>query len=195
MGLIKTKAEKEIEKRMLVKKTLNQMNKQIEKLEEQKQVYIDAAKRATREGLSAQVNLALSGLKMTMSQQKKAKEMLLNFEITSQMKDMSMMTTEFLKAMGSLSKEMVKLTDNKQFMEVQKEFEKAMDGVQMQTEQMDVFLDMNQGTFASASKDSSGVTDAEVKSMIDEELSQETIGDASIDQEIEQIKKKLMESN
>jgi len=33
-------AKKELEKKMLIKKTVNMMNKQIQKLEEQKQVYI-----------------------------------------------------------------------------------------------------------------------------------------------------------
>ena len=46
MGLFKSKQEKEIEKKMLVKKTINQMNKHIATLEGQKKVYLDAAKRA-----------------------------------------------------------------------------------------------------------------------------------------------------
>lgn len=36
--------KKEIQKKMLIKQTINQMNKQIQKLEEQKKVYIDAGK-------------------------------------------------------------------------------------------------------------------------------------------------------
>ena len=85
-------AKKELEKKMLIKKTVNMMNKQIQKLEEQKQVYIEAGKQAKQRGLSAQYNLALSGLKMTLVQQKRVYEMKLNFEITSQMKDMTQMT-------------------------------------------------------------------------------------------------------
>jgi hypothetical protein len=37
---------KEIEKRMLIKQTINSMNKQIQKLEEQKEVYLRAGKEA-----------------------------------------------------------------------------------------------------------------------------------------------------
>ena len=108
--------KKEIKKKMLIKQTVNAMNKQIQKLEEQKKVYIEAGKQAKQKGLAAQYNLALSGLRMTIAQQKRVYEMKLNFEITSQMKDMSAMTAEFLKGMGSLSKDMMKLTKEKDFL-------------------------------------------------------------------------------
>ena len=141
MGLFKSKAEKEFEKKMVVKKTINSMNKQISTLEEQKNIFVEKAKEAKKKGLEAQYNLALSGYRMTYAQQKKAQEMLLNFEITSQMKDMTMMTSEFLKGMSLLSREMSKLADSKQFSKVQKEFEIAMNSVEEQSSQMEVFLE------------------------------------------------------
>lgn len=106
MAIFKSRQEKEIEKKMLVKRTINTMNKQINALEEQKKVFVEKAKTAKKNGLEAQYNLALTGYKMTLLQQKRAQEMLLNFEITSQMKDMTMMTKEFLGGMSVLSKEM-----------------------------------------------------------------------------------------
>ena len=189
--MFKSKQDKEIEKRMLAKKTVATMNRHIAKLEEQKKVYIEAAKRAVRQGLKAQYDLALSGLKMTMSQQKKAQEMLLNFEITSQMKDMSVMTTEFLRGMGSLSKEMVKLTDEKQFEKVQKEFEKAMAGSEQQTFRMEMFLEQNQSTFASAAGTPDSISDAELERLITEQVSNDEIGSDIIDKELDEIRKKL----
>jgi len=191
MGIFKSKQDKEIEKRMLAKKTVATMNRHIVKLEEQKKVYIEAAKRATKQGLKAQYDLAISGLKMTMAQQKKAQEMLLNFEITSQMKDMSMMTTEFLRGMGSLSKEMVKLTDEKQFAKVQKEFEKAMACSEQQTMQMEMFLDENQSTFATAAGSPDSINDAELEKLIVEQASSDEIGSDTIDKELEQIQNKI----
>ena len=82
-------SKKEVEKRMLIKRTINEMDKQIQKLEKQKQAYIEAGKQAKQRGLTAQYNLALSGLKMTIAQQRRVYEMKLNFEITSQMKRIS----------------------------------------------------------------------------------------------------------
>lgn len=125
-------SKKEIKKKMLIKQTINNMNKQIQKLEAQKQVYIDAGKQAKQKGLTAQYNLALAGLKTTIMQQKRVYEMKLNFEITSQMKDMSAMTADFLQGMGSLSKDMMKLTKEKDFLKVEKQFNEAMVSVELQ---------------------------------------------------------------
>ncbi|MGI5842528.1 MAG: hypothetical protein ACOX6H_04500 [Christensenellales bacterium] len=195
MGIFKSKQTKQIEKRMLVRKTLNTMNKHIKQLEDQKNIYIEAAKTARKKDLPMQYNLAISGLKMTIAQQKKAYEMLLNFEITSQMKDMSLMTSEFLKGMGVLSKEMAKLTNNKEFEKVQKLFEVAMEGVEMQTEKMDAFLDMNQTTFANHSSDGNRISDEEISTLIDEQAADSEFGDADIDKEIENVRKKLESLN
>lgn len=191
MGLFKSKQTKQIEKKMLVRKTMNAMNKHIKELEEQKKIYLNAAKMAKEKNLPTQFSLALSGLKMTLSQQKKAYEMLLNFEITSQMKDMSLMTSEFLKGMGVLSKEMARLTNNKEFEKVQRQFEVAMESVELQTEKMDVFLDMNKTTFASQSNDGNRISDDEIESLIDEQISQESISDSEIEKELEAMKKKI----
>ncbi len=136
MAWFKSKQQKEIEKKMLIKRTINSMNKQINKLEDQKQVFIDAAKRAKQKDLDNQFNLALSGYKMTVQQQKRAQEMLLNFEITAQMKDVTMMTSEFLRGMSDISKEMTKLADAKEFAKIQAQFEEAMAAVETQTDQM-----------------------------------------------------------
>lgn len=191
MGLFKSKQTKEIEKKMLVRKTLNSMNKHIRELEEQKKVYLNAAKLAKQKDLPMQYNLAISGLKMTISQQKKAYEMLLNFEITSQMKDMSLMTSEFLKGMGVLSREMAKLTNNKEFEKVQQQFEIAMQGVELQTEKMDMFLDANQEIFASHATDGNRISDKEIESLIEEDASQDEIASDDIDKELEEVRKKL----
>lgn len=184
------KAKKELEKKMLIKKTINTMNKQIQKLEEQKQVYIDAGKQAKLKGLTAQYNLALSGLKMTIAQQKRVYEMKLNFEITSQMKDMSSMTTEFLKGMGSLSKDMMSLTKEKDFAKVQKQFTDAMVSVEMQTEQMEEFMDETEATFATQYTTSADDT-KEIEALISNEAGVDGMSDSAIDDELAELRKKM----
>lgn len=183
-------SKKEIKKKMLIKQTINSMNKQIQKLEEQKKVYIDAGKLAKQKGLTAQYNLALSGLKMTIAQQKRVYEMKLNFEITSQMKDMSAMTSEFLKGMGSLSKDMMKLTKEKDFLKVQKQFNEAMTNVELQTEHMENFLDETEATFASGSTVSEDDS-KEIEALIDNEAAGDNMTDAMIEKELEELKKRM----
>ncbi len=191
MGLFKSKQEKEIEKKMLVKRTINAMNKQINTLEEQKKAMIEKAKTAKKNGLEAQYNLALTGYKMTLLQQRRAQEMLLNFEITSQMKDMTMMTKEFLGGMSVLSKEMAKLADEKEFIEVQKQFEVAMGKAEHQAEQMDMFMETSQDSFRSASGSTDSIDDTEIKDLIDKQVGLDTDSDDAIEKELASLRKKL----
>ncbi len=191
MGLFKSKSEKEIEKKMLIRRTINSMNKQIAQLEEQKKVFVEKAAAAKKNGLNAQYELALTGYKMTLLQQRRAQEMLLNFEITSQMKDMTMMTREFLGGMSVLSKEMAKLADDKEFIEVQKQFEEAMGKAERQAEQMDLFMEMSSDTFQTAAGNAGAVDDSQLREMIEREAGKDAFSDDAIEQELTQLRKKL----
>ena len=178
---------------MLIRKTIASMDKQIKKLEDQKQVYINAAKLAKKKGLTAQFNLALTGLKMTMAQQKRVYEMKLNFEITAQMKDMAGMTTEFLGGMSTLSKEMMRLTKEKDFLKVQEQFNEAMANAENQTELLQDFMDESSSAFASGVPTSED-NDKEIENMIASLTGSDesTVDmDSEIEKELEAIKKKL----
>lgn len=183
-------SKKEIEKRMLIKRTIKAMEKQIQKLEEQKQVYIEAGKQAKSKGLTAQYNLALSGLRMTIAQQRRVYEMKLNFEITSQMKDMSAMTSEFLGGMSALSKDMMKLTRERDFSKVQRQFTDAMAGVEMQTEQMEAFMDETEAAFSTSSF-GTAEENSELESLMENEAAAGDATESMIDKELEELKKKM----
>lgn len=190
MGLFKSKIEKELEKKRLIKRTVYSMNKQIDALEEQKKVFVEKAVQAKKNGLEAQYNLALTGYKMTLLQQKRAQEMLLNFEITSQMKDMTLMTKQFLGGMSVLSKEMAKLADEREFIEVQKQFETAMGKAEKQAEQMDIFMETSRDSFTVAAQ-SGSADDAEIEKMIETRAGSDEFSDEAIDKELEELKKKI----
>lgn len=183
-------SKKEIKKKMLIKQTISAMNKQIQKLEEQKKVYIEAGKQAKQKELDAQYNLALSGLRMTIVQQRRVYEMKLNFEITSQMKDMSAMTSEFLKGMGSLSRDMMKLTKEKDFLKVQKQFTEAMTSVELQTERMEEFMDETESAFSSSYAGSES-DNAELDKLIGNEAVTDNLTEQEIERELEELKKRM----
>lgn len=187
------RTSKEIEKRILAKKTINEMNRYINGLQEQKTRYLTAAKTAKEKGLTAQLNLAINALKSVMLQEQRAQEMLLNFEITNGMKDMAAMTSGFLKGMGQISQDMIKLTHNKEFLNVQKDFEKAITGLEIRTEEIDAFLDMNQNTFENISS-ASKIKNDDILALIDDEKI-ETVDDQEIDKEIEKIQTLLKDNN
>ena len=193
MAWFKSKQQKEIEKKMLIKRTINAMNKQINRLEDQKKVFVEAAKRAKEKNLEAQFNLALSGYKMTLQQQRRAQEMLLNFEITAQMKDVTMMTSEFLRGMSVISKEMTKLADAKEFAKIQAQFEEAMAAVETQTDQMDNFMEMSQETFYNQGVDKKGnqMSDEEFEKYIMEQVGQDELSSDAIEKEMAELRKKI----
>ncbi len=187
-----TTTKKEIEKRMLIKRTVSEMEKQIQKLEKQKEAYIEMGKQAKQRGLTAQYNLALSGLRMTIAQQRRVYEMKLNFEITSQMKDMTKMTSDFLAGMGSLSKDMMKLTKETDFKKVQQQFEEAMMGVAVQAEQMEEFMEETESSFSTHSA-SSEADNAELEALMTNEASMEGSTESDIEKELDALKKKMSE--
>ena len=191
----KSKKQKEIEQKMLVKRTINSMEKQIARLEEQKKVFVEAAKKAKEKDMEPQFNLALSGYKMTVQQQKRAQEMLLNFEITAQMRDVTMMTTEFLRSMSTISKEMSKLANAKEFEKIQAQFEEAITAVETQTDQMDAFMEMSQESFSQAgkAKDGKDISNEEFEKYIMEQAANDESTSEDIDKEIEKLRKKIEE--
>ena len=195
MALFKSKKQKEIEQKLLVKRTINSMEKQIARLEEQKKVFVEAAKKAKEKDLEPQFNLALSGYKMTVQQQKRAQEMLLNFEITAQMRDVTMMTTEFLRSMSTISKEMSKLANAKEFEKIQAQFEEAITAVETQTDQMDAFMEMSQESFSQAgkAKDGKDISNEEFEKYIMEQAANDESTSEDIDKEIEKLRKKIEE--
>ena len=191
MGFFKSKQEKEMEQRMIIKKTINQFNKHIRELEDQKSKYLEAAKRAKQEGLDAQYSLALSGLKMAMMQQKKAKEMQLNFELASQMKDLTKVTSLFLDGMSMLSVEMSKTTKDMNFLKVQKEFESAITGVEMASSQLEILMDTTNDSYSSVANQGSTIDDKELESYL---AAQEDHEDEQFDMDIEKSLAALKQS-
>ena len=143
MGLFKSKAEKEQERRMLVKQSMKELEKRIRKLKEQEAVYIRAAKTAQEENLPQQIQLAKDGLKLTISERKRTLQMLLNAQIISQMRDMSAMTGEFLKAVHNISKSIAG-TANQDVNKISAELKIAMGKVENQTENLADMLEDSQ---------------------------------------------------
>lgn len=195
MGLFKTKAEKEFDKKMAIKKTINEMNKQIEKLEKSEQYFLDVAKKAKEQNLPSQLTLAINALKSTIAQKKKVQEMLLNFQIMTQTKDMLLTTSEFLKGMGSLSKDMAKLCNDKEFAKVSVQFEQAMMATEAQTERVETFLENSKDSFQNLTKieDGGKVKDEDIYAILDAQTGAESTGSEELDEIGKKLKEKLGE--
>ncbi|MGN1235265.1 MAG: hypothetical protein ACI4U2_04740 [Christensenellaceae bacterium] len=189
MGLFKTREEKRIEQRMLVKRTISSMEKQIDKLEERKKAFVEQARKARAEGLDAQYTLALSGYRTCLVQSKRLSEMKLNFELLAQMKDMAELNKDFLKGMSALSGQMSRLVSEREFLKVQKSFALSMQKAGRQSELMGKLLSGTEAAF----EESAGMTEEE-KAKIEGELAMEQedgVTEEDIEREIAELKRKL----
>lgn len=188
----KRKRQKEIRKKILFNKTLSNMRKYVSSLENQKLHYIEMAKEAHLNGSKEQYNLAVNGLKMAVAYQKKAKEMLLNFELTMQLRDLSQVTGDFLGGMVKLSSDMSKIISKQDYAKVAESFEKAMGKVEEQNIQMEHFMDTTEIGFENIAADPSNVSDEEINKLIDFEAKEDIKSkDSEIDSKIEEIEKLL----
>ncbi len=191
MGL---SSNKQIKHKMLINSTIKEMEKQIAKLEENKKKFIEMGREAFSKGLTSQGEAAINAIKMTIAQLRRVQEMKLNFEITAQMKDVSAMTVDFLKGMSTLSKDMCKLTSEKQFKEVEKQFAKAMTGAKEQSEHMDEFMQNTKTTFGEHTENSF-TDDSSIEALVKGgELVNDTPAgdvDSMIEKELEELRKKM----
>lgn len=185
----KSKAEKEQERKMLVKRSMKELEKRIAKLKEQEQVYINAARVAIREELPDQIKLATEALKMTRSEEKRTYKMLLNAQIISQMKDMTAMTNEFLGAIQVISKDIANTT-TADMSKLTSELRMAMDKVSEQTENLGEMLEESQDTVSDFTATSNIVSDDEINALIygQQTPGAQTPGATQIDDELAALK-------
>lgn len=191
MGLFKSKEQKAQERKLLVKKSMRELEKRIVKLREQETFYINAAKEAVREQLPDQIKLAEEALKMTISERKRTYKMYLNAKIISQMKDMSAMTNEFLGAIQVISKDIARGT-TADMSKLTTDLQLAMDKVSEQTENLSEMLESSQESVVDFSSGNSLVSDDEINQMIyGNGQAGATSSATDIDAEIEEMKKRL----
>lgn len=191
----KSKEEKLIEQRMAINATMDKMQSFIAQLEPKKQLFIDKARQAQKSGLVSQEKSAKAALKQVMSQQRLAEKMLVNFEIMTNMRDLTEMSGEFLKGLVVMGKQMAGLTAKMDFAKSEKELNKAMIEAQVQTEKMNEFLDKMTVTIDSGFEEAGGIGDEEIDAIVgvDEDRQQQSL-DEEIDLKLAELDKKLKQS-
>lgn len=177
------KEQKLIEQRMALNDTIERMQCFIAELEPKRQLFIEKAKQARKQGATAQENAAKAALKQVVSQQKLANRMLLNFEIMTTLSDVNAMTGEFLGSLAQMGKQMEKFTAKMDFVKAQKELDESAIRAQVQTEKMNEFLEKMNIAMDSGYEAAGGVGDEEIEDMIGHENSE---SDEKINSDIEQ---------
>ncbi|MCM1368179.1 MAG: FtsK/SpoIIIE domain-containing protein [Roseburia sp.] len=178
MANIKARAERNVK----VRRTIAKIEQTVAKLERMKAEYLKKATDAKARGESASYSLAKSGLNATLSQIKRAKEMLLNIEITAELQKMDETNADFLTGMSVIAKRISKVNKQSDFVKLQKEIEKALSGMEEAQAGLDVFLQNSDAAFAAISSVTGSLTDEQIDKLVDGKLSEkELFLDAEID--------------
>lgn len=181
-----SKEKKRIKEQMLVNSAIAAVKKQLSDLESSRKKYIAAAAAAKDSGIASQYNLAKNAIRIVTAQKTVVEQMLLNLQISAQIKDVSEMTKSFADGMKLLSGSIVDTTGGLKFEKVSKQMNKAMLSTQLKQAESEAFLDATQAGFSSfASLGSYG--DDEIDRMIDAQLD----AAVGVDDEIAQLERKI----
>lgn len=168
-------------KRAELKKKTSKIDNFVNSLEKQKNVYLEKAKDARERNETATYRLAKTGLNNTVSQLKRAKEMQLNLEITAELKNMSLASTDFLQTMGVLAKRISKLNKSTNFKKLNKSINAAIEGMQKTGMGLDAVMESTQSSFEGLSAISGSYSDEQLDSFIEGEISErELLSDAAL---------------
>jgi hypothetical protein len=165
MGIFKTKAEKDFERKQKIKQQIRDFERRIIKLEEQIKKHIESAREAVRENLPEQVALTKAALTRTIQERKMTIRMKINFDVFNQLKDQAEANKMFLKSIKLLSEQMEAATSvdaQKVFAKFDMEVEKANDMIEEIQDQLDTQEDKYKKQDLTDIK----VTDSEIDNLI-----------------------------
>ena len=184
MKLFKSKAEKALEAKLAIRQGVNELKKCDRSLEKKKEELIRFAQEAKKQGISQQYNMAVSGLKMVLSYQKRCKAMMLQIQMTESMRDLTTMNANFVKLMGNVGKEVSNVTKSTNFAKNMLDFEKGMLSAETAMDQLESFLE-----------DSGMAFETDVESDVEDEINKmiDATGAAEINALDDEIDKRLAE--
>lgn len=183
-----TDIKKRAERNGKVRRTIAQIEQTVAKLERMKSEYMQKAVQAKARGESASYSLAKSGLNATLSQIKRAKEMLLNIEITTELQKMGETNADFLTGMSVISKRISKINKQSDFVKLQKEIQKALTGMEEAQAGLDIFLQNSDAAFAAISSSPAALTDEQIDRLVDGKTSEREL---LMDEQIERLTREI----
>ena len=153
MAMFKSKADKERERNMAIKKSMRDLEKHIVDLEKGEKVFVDAVKMAQEQNLPQQMEKARQGLKESLTEKKRTYMMLLDAKIMVQRRDMMARQKTFLGAVKTITKSIFESMKGVNVNKIAAGFDQAIEGAMAQTEQFDEMIDqtLSSGDFSSNS--------------------------------------------
>lgn len=173
---------KRAERNAKVNRTIGKIERTIAKLEQMKEEYMQKAVEARSRGETGSYNLAKSGINATLTQIKRAKEMLLNIRITAELQKMGDTNADFLTGMSTIAKRISKINRQSDFVKLQKEINKALSGMEEAQAGLDGFLQNSEAAFATIASADGALSDEKLDEYISGKVSEkELMFDCEID--------------
>lgn len=176
--------KKRAERNGKVNRTVAKIEQTIGKLNGMKKEYLKKAADAKARGESASYELCRTALNATLTQEKRAKEMLLNIRITAELQKMGETNADFLKGMSTIAKRISKINRQSDFVKLQKEIEKALSGMEEAQIGLDAFLQNTDAQFKTIASVGGALSDDEIDSLVDGRVTEKQL---LMDEQIERL--------
>lgn len=188
----KARREKEIQTKIKIRKTLNNMKAQSSKLDDFKKDYIEKARKAVLINNKQNYNLAKQGLRLCLSKQRFLDSMISNFEIALQMNEMNKVINEFVSGMNEIAEDLKGVTTSIDISKAQAAYNDALANNEGQYEALNAFLDEAESSIESFNGNEADVSEDELDKLINNQaVDSETEIDSEIDSKINAIRQKM----
>lgn len=186
------KKEKEMQAKIRIRRTLNNMKGQSAKLEGFKKDYIEKARKAALINNKQNYSFAKQGLKLCLSKQRFLDSMVSNFEIALQMNEMNKVINQFVAGMNEIAEDLKGVTSTLDIAKAQAAYDKALANNEGQYEALEAFLTEAESSIESFNGNNAEVSDDELDKLINNQaVDSETEMDDEIDSKISAIRQKM----
>lgn len=180
--------EKNVKKQREQQRVIDRLNGQIRALEKRRDDYAERAKNELKKGNKPQYDAMVALLKYSIFNLSQAQNMLANFTIAKEMSDMQNLNKNFTKALNSVIKDVIKVSEKVDAGKTQKLFDKAVFMSNQTSAELRDVLKSNNATFVDGMNDISDVTDADIASVLGEKAKED---DGKIDDILGNLEKEF----
>jgi AAA+ superfamily predicted ATPase len=181
--------KKEIERKKEQEATMRELNSAIVTLTKKRDSYAQQAKDALKAGNKAQYNAMVALLKNSIFNLKQAQDMVANFTIARDMCEMQTLNKHFVKSLNSVMDNVYKTCKAIHVSNSEKAFMKALYLQNQTSAELQQALQANNMTFASTVNTMSDISDDEVKSFLQDEI---TADEAEMDNTLSRLEDELL---
>lgn len=180
--------EKNLKKQREQQKVIDRLNGQIRTLEKRRDEYAEKAKNELEKGNMPQYNAMVALLKYSIFNLSQAQNMLANFTIAKEMSEMQNLNKSFTKALNSVIKDVIKVSEKVDAEKSQKLFDKAVFLSNRTSAELRDVLKSNNATFVDGMNDISDVTDDDIASVLGEKAKED---DGKVDDILSSLEKEF----